>query len=121
MVRSVRLTLPSQLVHAAPIARSDTAGVQPRHSITAKRFAATAAVSVALLGACGRGGRTVSPSSAANPVATSQPSLAASPAPASSPVVTTPDLSDVDAALAAIDADMANADRDATNEGAPAK
>jgi hypothetical protein len=74
------------------------------------------AVALVVAGACGRPTTVSAPS----PTTPTTHATTSTTAPArNAPAVTTPDLSDVDKAMASIDADIAKADRDITNEGAP--
>ena len=101
------ITDPSQGPHAHPTAGADNGSV--------KRLIAVTVLIVGLAGACGRQAESSgSPSAPTTPAAPAAPVVSVAP----NPAVTTPDLSDVDKALASIDADIAAADRDPNNEGA---
>lgn len=81
-----------------------------------------AGVGLVVLAACGAGhAKPAATAGAGAPVpATSVNAPAMAPAPAqAATAITTPDLTDVDNALASVDAEITNAQHDTTNEGAP--
>jgi hypothetical protein len=80
------------------------------------------AVLAIAVGACGHGATPATTARTATTAAVPRSTVATTPpGPLSQSVVTTPDLSDVDTALAAIDGDISTADRDVANEGAPSR
>ena len=85
-----------------------------------KRYITTgiAGLSLVIFGACtGRSPNSTATATSQRPVA---PVTAVSTAPAPT-AITTPDLTDVDSALASVDAEITTAQREATNEGAPSQ
>jgi len=114
------ITDSSQVAHGLDTAGADNGGV------TRTRNTLIAALLVTSVGACGHAAKAPqSAGSSASVAPASAPVVPVAAAPAAvvgpAPVVTTPDLTDVDRALAAIDADLGAADRDPSNEGVPAQ